>query len=110
MFSTLRSSPMLRKTLLPLFGLWLLTAFAVQSHAQSITSGDVTGTVTDPTNAAIPGALVTLTNVNTNTSQSSATSSEGSYRFAFVPPGTYQVSATANGFQTQQRAGVIVSA
>jgi len=101
---------MLRKTLLPLFGLWLLTAFAVQSHAQSITSGDVTGTVTDPTNAAIPGALVTLTNVNTNTSQSSATSSEGSYRFAFVPPGTYQVSATANGFQTQQRAGVIVSA
>ncbi|MGD1090319.1 MAG: carboxypeptidase regulatory-like domain-containing protein, partial [Verrucomicrobiota bacterium] len=110
MFSTLRSSPMLRKTLRPLFGLWLLTALTVQSHAQSITSGDVTGTVTDPTNAAIPGAAVTLTNVSTNGTQRTTTGGAGDYRFAFISPGTYKVDVSAGGFQTQEHPGVLVVA
>ena len=49
-------SPMLRKSLLLVFGLWLVTALM---SAQSITSGDVTGTVTDPSGAVVPGATVT---------------------------------------------------
>ena len=101
---------MLRKTLRPLFGLWLLTALTVQSHAQSITSGDVTGTVTDPTNAAIPGAAVTLTNVSTNGTQRTTTGGAGDYRFAFISPGTYKVDVSAGGFQTQQHPGVLVVA
>src|ERR1700679_1968441 len=49
--------------------LCLLTASGNQSVAQSITSGDVTGTVTDPSGAAIPGSYVTLTNTSTGASQ-----------------------------------------
>jgi hypothetical protein len=46
----------LRTSLLFLTVFSLLVTFQAQSHAQSITAGDVTGTVTDPTGAAIPGA------------------------------------------------------
>src|SRR5580704_6167741 len=88
----------------------LLIASGNQSLAQSITSGDVTGTVTDPSGAAIPGSDVTLTNTNTGASQKVTTNTDGSYRFAFVAPGAYRVVATASGFQSQQRPGVIVTA
>src|SRR3984885_11085191 len=101
---------MLRTSLLLLAALSLLVSFQAQSHAQSITAGDVTGSVTDPTGAAIPGAMVTLTNANTNASQNATTNNEGSYRFAFVAPGAYRVTASATGFQSQTQAGIIASA
>jgi len=101
---------MMRKSLLLAFYFCLLNLLSLQSFAQSITAGDVTGTISDPTGAAIPGATVTLTNVNTNASQSGTTNAEGSYRFAFVTPGVYRVAATATGFQSQTQAGIIVSA
>jgi len=99
-----------RRSLLLLSFVCLLANFSAQSHAQSIISGDVTGTVTDPTGAVVPGATVTLTNVGTNTPQQVTTNNDGSYRFAFVPPGTYKVSVAAGGFQIQERPGVVVAA
>ena len=75
---------MTRKHFLLLSVLCPLVAPNVTLRAQSIISGDVTGTVTDPTGATIPGASVTLSNVNTNTSQSTTTNAQGSFRFAFV--------------------------
>jgi outer membrane receptor protein involved in Fe transport len=100
---------MLKKSILLFSGLWLFAMFSLFCSAQSITSGDVAGTVTDPSGAAIPGAAVTLTNLSTNTSQKAATNSEGGYRFAFVSPGTYKLTISANGFQTQERPGVVVT-
>jgi hypothetical protein len=98
------------KKLLPLFGVWLLAAAGIPSFAQSITAGDVTGTVTDPSGASVPKATVTLTNTSTNASQKITTNAEGSFRFAFVPPGNYKVLVSAAGFQDQERPGVIVTA
>ena len=63
-------------------------AFMPASNGQSITSGDVTGTITDPSSAAVPNASITLTSLNTNAQQKATTNAEGSYRFAFVSPGT----------------------
>ena len=101
---------MCRKSLLLVLGLWLFGSLNIQSFGQSITAGDVAGTVTDASGGAVPNASVTLTNVNTNVAQKGTTNAEGSFRFAFIPPGTYQIDVMANGFQPQQRTGVNVSA
>lgn len=80
------------------------------AKGQSITSGNVTGTVTDATGAGVPNAKVTLTNVSTNNTQATVTGAQGTYRFAFVSPGTYSVTVSAANFQTQQRTGIMVTA
>jgi hypothetical protein len=71
--------------------------------AQSVTTGDISGTVTDATSAAVPNAAVTATNRATGIMQATKTNSLGFYHFAFLPPGQYQVEAKATGFQTAQR-------
>lgn len=91
-----------------LFALVFLAA--LHASAQSITSGDVTGTVTDPSGAALPNAAVTLTNTATGTAQQATTDSHGGFRFAFIAPGTYTIQVTASGFQTQAHNGVVVAA
>jgi hypothetical protein len=81
-----------------------------EAVAQSIISGDVTGAVTDPSGAAVPGAKVTLLNAATNISQTTSTNMAGNYRFSFLVPGTYSVTVSAAGFQAAQRTGVVVTA
>jgi len=81
-----------------------------RTFAQSITTGAITGIVTDPSGAAVPNASVTLTNVGTNRAQQSTTSASGSYNFAFVLPGFYKVEVAASGFQTTDRTGVSINA
>ena len=92
------------------FGACLAVVVSPQAAAQSITSGDVTGTVTDPTGASVPNAKVTLTNQNTNISLNTSTNMQGSYRFAFLAPGTYSVTVSATGFQAQQRTDLVITA
>lgn len=87
-----------------------LAGLSLPVFAQSITSGAVTGTITDPAGAAIPNASVTLTNIGTNVSQTTTTNADGSYRFAFLPPGTYKVTVSATGFQTTEHTGIAVGA
>ncbi len=88
----------------------LLVFVCQYAHAQSTTSGVVAGTVTDPAGAAVPQASVTLTNVSTNNTQQATTNADGSYRFSFIPPGTYTVSVTAKGFANAERRGVVAIA
>lgn len=66
--------------------------------AQSLVSGDLTGTITDPSGAVVPGATVTLKNSANGQTHTTTSNSRGAYRFALVPPGSYVVSATAQGF------------
>src|SRR5580692_12060251 len=68
----------------------LTAVFAVQMVGQSIVTGDVAGTVTDPSNAVVSGANVTLTSIDTNSSESATTNSTGFYRFPLVKPGNYK--------------------
>ncbi len=66
--------------------------------AQSLITGDLTGTVTDPSGAVIPGASVLLKNAGTGAGQETTTNAQGYYRFPLLPPGTYTVTATAPNF------------
>jgi hypothetical protein len=75
----------------------------------SLTSGDISGTVVDPSGAAVPSASVTLNSKDTGVTQTMDTNSTGSYRFALLNPGRYEVAATAAGFQAGNPQSVIVA-
>jgi hypothetical protein len=68
------------------------------SFAQSIISGDISGVVTDPSGAAIPNVSVTLNSKSTGETRTATTSATGSYRFALLRPGEYEVSVRQSGF------------
>ena len=66
--------------------------------------GSITGSVTDSTGAAVPGATVTATQTETNQSRKETTSGSGYYTLSSVPPGTYRILIEKpgfDGFQTQ---------
>ncbi len=77
--------------------------------AQTAGTGALVGTVTDPSGAVVPSVSVTVTNTDTQQSRSVVTSADGTYRFGFLPPGTYQVKFTANGFKPAEVPSVKVN-
>lgn len=75
-----------------------LTIGMLQSGwAQEVTAS-VTGTVTDPSGAALPGATVTATSVERGISYSAETNSSGLYRISQLPVGSYTVKVEKSGF------------
>src|SRR5919204_1171094 len=85
----------------------LLLMAAALIHAQTATTGQVAGTVTDPSGAVVPNARVTLESA-TGEKREITTSADGEYRFPLIAPGIYQVTITAPGFQKASLAGVMV--
>ena len=75
------------------------------SHAQ-IGGGALTGTVSDQTGQAVPGAVVTATSLATNQSRSSVTSEDGGYVFQGLAPGAYRLHVELTGFRPLTREGV----
>jgi len=71
------------------------------AYAQTVTTAAISGSVADATGAVIPGATVTLVNVATNAKITLTTDAQGRYNATLLPPGTYKVSATAAGLQSQ---------
>ena len=63
------------------------------------TYASITGTVTDSTGAAVPNAVVTATNIQTNIKNTARTNEGGNYTIAQLKEGTYQVRAEAAGFK-----------
>ncbi|HLV02644.1 MAG TPA: carboxypeptidase-like regulatory domain-containing protein, partial [Acidobacteriota bacterium] len=79
------------------FLLWAL--LSIQLLAQ-VGQGTITGRVTDPSGAILPGAEVTLTNQATGISRSHVTNDVGEYTFTNLPPAGYQISVSLPGFKT----------
>ncbi|HLX00324.1 MAG TPA: carboxypeptidase regulatory-like domain-containing protein [Candidatus Acidoferrales bacterium] len=69
---------------------------------QGETTSAILGQVTDTSNAAISGALVTITNRDTGLHRSIKTDAEGRFNFPQLKPGTYEVRVEAQGFNSQQ--------
>lgn len=59
----------------------------------------ITGTVTDPSGAIVPGAKVTVTQKNTSAVRTNTTNSNGQFNFTALPPTTYTVAVQAEGFK-----------
>jgi Carboxypeptidase regulatory-like domain len=87
--------------------LFTLAIAACSSHAQSLTTGDIAGTISDPSGGVVPNAKVTLKNSTQGTEQSTQTSTTGAYRFSLLAPGRYIVTITAPGFDSVSREAVV---
>ncbi len=79
----------------------LVSAVPNQVLAQ-ISSASLSGTVKDPAGAVVPGATVTLQNVDTSVASTTTSNGDGNYTFQNLNPGNYTVEATAKGFQVNQ--------
>ncbi len=89
---------------------FILLLFAVSTILQAqFTDGDIAGTVTDPSGAALVGATVTITNLQTGHLDRAQTDKIGYYRVHHLPPGTYQVRIEAAGFKVMVLKDVAVN-
>jgi hypothetical protein len=72
------------------------------------TFGEITGHITDPTGAVVPGAKVTLVNTATNAVRAAVSTDSGDYTFPSVPPGVYIVRVEQPSFKTASATNVQV--
>ena len=83
--------------------------FPVKAFPQGETTSAIVGQVTDATNAAIPGATVTITNRETALQRSAKTDDEGRFNLPQLKPDTYSVRVEAAGFASQQNDYVLAA-
>ena len=92
-----------KKLMIGILSLLVIAAVMAPSlMAQSLVSGDLTGTVTDPSGAVVSGATVTLQSSSNGATRNTTTGSNGTYRFSLLSPGSYLVTVTASGFSKAQ--------
>jgi len=84
----------------PMFLALLLTLCLVAAPAfgQSLTTGSISGTVYDPTHAVVANAAVSLKGLDTGSTASATTGTNGSYTFGLLKPGRYQITVKQAGF------------
>jgi outer membrane receptor protein involved in Fe transport len=85
-----------------------LLTLSAAARAQTVT-GTIQGVVRDQSGAVVPGATVTLRNVETGQERTIQTNAEGFYNAPFVPLGRYSVTATAREFSRVTREGVEIT-
>jgi hypothetical protein len=81
----------------------LLAAAPVQAQ---VATGTILGGVTDTTGAAVPGALVTATNLDTQFTRSVPTDASGQYTLQLLPVGRYKIDVALDGFKNFSQTGI----
>src|SRR5436309_2694260 len=74
-----------------------------------VSTGSITGLVTDTSGAVVPNAAVRITNESTNVARGLVTDSAGLYSAPNLLPGVYRVEVTVPGFQPQTKAGLVLT-
>jgi hypothetical protein len=92
---------------LALVGL-VLTVSPFPLFAQ-VTGATLSGTITDASGAVLPGAQVIIANLSTEVTRKSLTQSDGFYSAPNLPPGSYEVTVSAQGFATVTRKGITLN-
>jgi hypothetical protein len=87
----------------------LLAANSVTRAQGTGTSGEIRGTVTDPTGATVPKATVTVEDSEKGTRRTAVTETAGEYRVTGLPPSSYSVTIETSGFQKEIRKDVVVN-
>src|SRR5512135_131668 len=87
-------------------GIFMISPLA--GMAQTTTAA-FQGTVTDSTGGVLAGAQVTASNVETGMKRTATTNAEGRYLLSQLPPGSYQITATMDGFETLVRNGLTLT-
>ena len=75
----------------------LFVSFSLTLMGQAI-SGDLNGTVMDPSSAVVSGATITAENQDTGVKASTTSGADGVYRFSNLPIGSYTLTAASKGF------------
>ena len=110
------SKPKLRPTAnalrFPVFflaaSLWMSFAFPLQARAQTL--GGITGTVTDSSGSVLPETTITIVGDQTQLTRTQKTTSTGAYDFVNLPIGTYTLTFTHDGFQSEKIPSITVQA
>jgi hypothetical protein len=76
---------------------------ATSAVAQTVTTGNITGTVTDAQGGVLPGANVTAVHTDTGTSYEAVTGADGRYSILNVRVGIYTIAANMSGFRDQKQ-------
>src|SRR5689334_15826311 len=87
----------------------LLALLLASTVAYSQATATIVGTVTDPTNAAVPNATVTITNTDTGIVRTTTTNATGNYTATQLPIGHYNVKVVLAGFKTFEQTGITLN-
>ncbi len=78
----------------------VLLSLAPLAFGQTLTTGDVSGVITDSSGAVVPGATVTITSVDTNEARTTVSGDSGQYRFSLLKPGGYTIAAQTTALKS----------
>src|SRR5687768_2311720 len=87
--------------------LWA-SLFALAPTMLAQTTAQISGRVTDPSGAVVPGVDVTLTNIDTGIERSAVTNETGTYVFPNLNPGPYRLQASLQGFRTFAQSDIVL--
>lgn len=81
---------------------------ATSAWAQLSTTAQVNGTVVDSSGAVVPGAKISALNAATQVATGTESNADGTFVFSGLPPGTYTMTVTKDGFQTFTESGLVL--
>ena len=93
-----------RELCLALFGLLLTSTVALAQ----LSTAQLSGRVTDESNAVLPGVTVTATQTDTGFVRSDVTDGSGAYILSNLPTGPYRLEAALQGFRTYVQTGIVL--
>jgi hypothetical protein len=85
---------------------WIPLLLLASAASAQVSTGSMSGTITDPNGAAVPGVRVTATHAASGVAAESLTSDAGLYLFASLPAGSYTITAEKAGFKKLNRTGI----
>ncbi len=97
-----------RSHLIVLLVLAVGALFGGQAFSQ-VTGATLSGTITDPSGAAVPGAEVTIENMSTQITRKALTDKDGLYTAPNLLPGSYEITVAASGFRSASRTGITLN-